>query len=387
MKKIFALMALLCAVLVAGVSCNDKKPDIKYQLDVEGLVANQSTPVSAEFKAFVCNTDSIKIVASRNVSPVDQALIEASLEHQLLQTFGIKVQQGTAYDILVKGYVREANTGIAIYVDKRSRTPPIPYTRPNPSLSGNFPPIHSATNTKGVRVSRFPRPDYKSGAWFDSKLHPKQLTTMAEEFKFATREEWLEAAVDHFRPTFQQACKTSGRTIPENLKVSIGFPDKGGMAKRRVLGQCWTESDSEKPVQIFINPTIANVNGADGILSVLVHELVHAVGIHGHGKDFKRVALAVGLEGKMKSTTASDALVEEFTFLVDEKLGPFPHTALSGMKLFTPSKKDGTRMLKAVCPECGYTIRLTKKWAQVGMPLCPCGQANFTLDTPIEEEG
>lgn len=210
---------------------------------------------------------------------------------------------------------------------------------------------------------------------------------MAEEFKFATREEWLEAAVDHFRPTFQQACKTSGRTIPENLKVSIGFPDKGGMAKRRVLGQCWTESDSEKPVQIFINPTIANVNGADGILSVLVHELVHAVGIHGHGKDFKRVALAVGLEGKMKSATASDALVEEFTFLVDEKLGPFPHTALSGMKLFTPSKKDGTRMLKAVCPECGYTIRLTKKWSQVGMPLCPCGQANFTLDTPIEEEG
>lgn len=380
-------MALLCAVLVAGVSCNDKKPDIKYQLDVEGLVANQSTPISAEFKAFVCNTDSIKIVASRNVSPVDQALIEASLEHQLLQTFGIKVQQGTAYDILVKGYVREANTGIAIYVDKRFTKPPIPYTRPNPSLSGNFPPIHSATNTKGVRVSRFPRPDYKSGAWFDSKLHPKQLTNMAEEFKFATREEWLEAAVDHFRPTFQQACKTSGRTIPENLKVSIGFPDKGGMAKRRVLGQCWTESDSEKPVQIFINPTIANVNGADGILSVLVHELVHAVGIHGHGKDFKRVALAVGLEGKMKSTTASDALVEEFTFLVDEKLGPFPHTALSGMKLFTPSKKDGTRMLKAVCPECGYTIRLTKKWAQVGMPLCPCGQANFTLDTPIEEEG
>lgn len=270
---------------------------------------------------------------------------------------------------------------------KDSRTPPIPYTRPNPSLSGNFPPIHSATNTKGVRVSRFPQPDYKSGAWFDSKLHPKQLTNVAEEFKFATREEWLEAAVDHFRPTFQQACKTSGRTIPENLKVSIGFPDKGGMAKRRVLGQCWTESDSEKPVQIFINPTIANVNGADGILSVLVHELVHAVGIHGHGKDFKRVALAVGLEGKMKSTTASDALVEEFTYLVDEKLGPFPHTALSGMKLFAPSKKDGTRMLKAVCPECGYTIRLTKKWAQVGMPLCPCGQANFTLDTPIEEEG
>lgn len=139
MKKIFALMALLCAVLVAGVSCNDKKPDIKYQLDVEGLVANQSTPISAEFKAFVCNTDSIKIVASRNVSPVDQALIEASLERQLLQTFGIKVQQGTAYDILVKGYVREANTGIAIYVDKRFTNAANPIYKATPEPIGEFP--------------------------------------------------------------------------------------------------------------------------------------------------------------------------------------------------------------------------------------------------------
>lgn len=139
MKKILALMALLCAVLVAGVSCNDKKPDIKYQLDVEGLVANQSTPISAEFKAFVCNTDSIKIVASRNVSPVDQALIEASLEHQLLQTFGIKVQQGTAYDILVKGYVREANMGIAIYVDKRFTNAANPIYKAKPEPVREFP--------------------------------------------------------------------------------------------------------------------------------------------------------------------------------------------------------------------------------------------------------
>lgn len=107
-------MALLCAVLVAGVSCNDKKPDIKYQLDVEGLVANQSTPISAEFKAFVCNTDSIKIVASRNVSPVDQALIGASLEHQLLQTFGI-------------------------YVDKRFTNAANPIYKAKPEPVGEFP--------------------------------------------------------------------------------------------------------------------------------------------------------------------------------------------------------------------------------------------------------
>jgi hypothetical protein len=139
MKKILALMALLCVVLVAGVSCNDKKPDIKYQLDVEGLSQTSLLRSPPSSRLFVCNTDSIKIVASRNVSPVDQALIEASLEHQLLQTFGIKVQQGTAYDILVKGYVREVNTGIAIYVDKRFTNAANPIYKAKPEPVGEFP--------------------------------------------------------------------------------------------------------------------------------------------------------------------------------------------------------------------------------------------------------
>lgn len=34
---------------------------------------------------------------------------------------------------------------------------------------------------------------------------------------------------------------------------------------------------------------------------------------------------------------------------------------------------SGSRHRKAVCPSCGYTIRLSKKWADHGMPTCPCG--------------
>jgi len=37
-------------------------------------------------------------------------------------------------------------------------------------------------------------------------------------------------------------------------------------------------------------------------------------------------------------------------------------------------------MLKAECPECGYTIRLTKKWAEVGLPSCPTDGAALALD-------
>ncbi len=38
-----------------------------------------------------------------------------------------------------------------------------------------------------------------------------------------------------------------------------------------------------------------------------------------------------------------------------------------------PAPKQGTRMLKVICPADGYTIRTTNKWLQVGFPTCPCG--------------
>ena len=40
-----------------------------------------------------------------------------------------------------------------------------------------------------------------------------------------------------------------------------------------------------------------------------------------------------------------------------------------------PHKKDGTRLLKVVCPnpDCGYLMRTTERWIKVGLPICPCG--------------
>ncbi len=36
-------------------------------------------------------------------------------------------------------------------------------------------------------------------------------------------------------------------------------------------------------------------------------------------------------------------------------------------------------MLKAECPECGYTIRLSKRWADLGLPTCPTDGAALAL--------
>ena len=36
-------------------------------------------------------------------------------------------------------------------------------------------------------------------------------------------------------------------------------------------------------------------------------------------------------------------------------------------------KPQSTRLLKAECGECGYTVRVTKKWLEAkGAPICPC---------------
>lgn len=39
-----------------------------------------------------------------------------------------------------------------------------------------------------------------------------------------------------------------------------------------------------------------------------------------------------------------------------------------------PPKKQATRMIKVCCPGCGYTIRTTQKWIDVGLPTCCCGE-------------
>lgn len=33
-------------------------------------------------------------------------------------------------------------------------------------------------------------------------------------------------------------------------------------------------------------------------------------------------------------------------------------------------RKQGTRLLKAYCGKCGYTVRVAKTWLEIGTPLC-----------------
>lgn len=190
--------------------------------------------------------------------------------------------------------------------------------------------------------------------------------------KFKTREEWLEAMTNALRPKF----KAAGYAIPAKVHVSCAFPSTRGTAKKnRAIGECWPASSSESGhAEIFISPTLSDPIAVGG---TLVHELLHAAiePMHpdkhvGHGAAFKAAMGPLGMTGKATATTESAELKRELAAIA-KKLGKYPHAA---MKLNLRGKVQGTRLLKAECPECGYVIRVTAKWInEAGLPTCPCG--------------
>ncbi len=176
--------------------------------------------------------------------------------------------------------------------------------------------------------------------------------------KKITREEWLVRGAKMLaKGVFK------GQEVPA-IRVSVGFP-KGSRGK--AVGQCWSDTvSSDGTAEIFISPTIDEPVRA---LDILCHEMVHAiVGIDaGHKGPFAKLARAIGLEGKLTATEAGADLREKLETAVD-MLGEFPHAAMTpGSK----TTKQGTRLIKCECEECGYTVRTTQKWLDVGVPHCP----------------
>jgi hypothetical protein len=208
---------------------------------------------------------------------------------------------------------------------------------------------------------------------------------------YQTREAWLLAAVEQMKPLFTK----NGYTVPA-VRVTCGWPSRSALsAKKRRIGECWDSAASTDGLhQIFISPCLGDnedvggsgPGGVQGTLATLVHEVVHAVvGIKNkHNKVFRKCAESVGLEGKMTATTASPFLMAEFAVWLTS-LGEYPHAKLDMLK--SPVKKQGTRLHKCECAECGYTVRVTQKWIDVGLPLCPQhGELQLDKQTDSDED-
>jgi hypothetical protein len=195
-----------------------------------------------------------------------------------------------------------------------------------------------------------------------------------------TREEWLNRMAKLMEPMFA----AQGHPLPEQVRISCGWPSRRALGSKRAVGQCWyPEASADQTTEVFVSPCL---DDAVAVSAVMVHELVHAAlgAGHGHGKEFSKLAKALGMVGKMTATEAGPALAATLAQLA-QQIGAYPHATLDYTKV--PTKKQTTRMVKVICPECGYTVRTSQKWIDIGLPTCCCGEQMEAPEAGEGEEG
>jgi hypothetical protein len=199
------------------------------------------------------------------------------------------------------------------------------------------------------------------------------MTTTPIATNYPTREAWLNAFVTFARPHFERV----GAPLPERVRVSVGFTSQGARSNR--IGECWNDTASaDSYFEIFLKPSIEN---DARIADTLTHELVHAaVGLAaGHGKRFAAVATALGLTGRMTSTTAgTDWYLWALPILAE--LGAMPYGVLTGGQS-SAKPKQKTYLLKVECPSCGWLARVSNKHMDHATLHCPLPDCDGELQT------
>jgi|TARA_R110000787_G_scaffold83396_1_gene179534 hypothetical protein len=182
-----------------------------------------------------------------------------------------------------------------------------------------------------------------------------------------TKENWLTDAVHELENEF----KSENLIMPAKWRISSGFPSKGGLAaKKRTIGQCFDpRASKDGTTEIIISIT---QDEELKILGIIAHEMIHATGIMDHGPKFKKIANAIGLEGKMTATEEGELFITR-TISILKTLGDFPHAALDHT---IGRKKQTTRMIKVECSDdsCGMVFRTSNKWVV---------EADNNFDCPI----
>jgi hypothetical protein len=211
-----------------------------------------------------------------------------------------------------------------------------------------------------------------------------------------TREEWLEKAVEKLKPLFL----AHKYEIPP-VKVSCGFPSKGGLSKNRTYGECWQSQCTDDGTRhILITPLLGSERAVE-VLGVLAHELTHSVldDDAKHGPKFKEAMAKVGLEGPAKHAMPGADLQLRLEAIAEE-LGNYPNVALKPkerkksekaaakktFKLFCEKKRTCDKHCSLVEKTTGgdFNVNSSRKSLKLGFPMCPCGNEMMMEEEDFE---
>lgn len=172
-------------------------------------------------------------------------------------------------------------------------------------------------------------------------------------------------------------------------KIVITVQSRG---RKNALGWFWAGRWQASKVNGLheINLCAETLNTCD-VGELIIHELAHAEnqakGIKDcdktgrvHNKKFKAMAEALGLLVEPRHKTHGFAFTK-----VGEGAKSFLDKCAFNREVFTMAriceaaeekgeKGAGSRLVKVECPGCGYVLRTTRKWLDVGLPTCCCGE-------------
>lgn len=124
MKNFLKILPVLACLLLGAVACNNVKPEFKFSLELSGDVSNVPTAIAGDFAVNVSN-DQVNVFQLNDASLLysieapegveAEAWLDSYIQSNVLNNFN----DATVYDIYVKGYVKEVNTGLLFSVDKR----------------------------------------------------------------------------------------------------------------------------------------------------------------------------------------------------------------------------------------------------------------------------
>ena len=197
--------------------------------------------------------------------------------------------------------------------------------------------------------------------------------------KYKIREEYLQRAVALLNET---AFKPAGYDMPP-VNVSVSWIIGNRTANKKTLGQCSPRASSSAGVnELRIVPTVD-----DSFLAIdtLAHEMVHAYDDckSSHGAGFRKICLAVGLDGNSQMTyaEAGEKLGKTIKNII-ATIGEYPHAKVDVSNV----KKQGSRMLKHICEnECGASCYQSSKQSDENPMLCSnctdtCNDDGYTVN-------
>jgi len=189
------------------------------------------------------------------------------------------------------------------------------------------------------------------------------------------REDWILAALPMLQ---EEVFGPAGLTIPENIRIGCGaLSNRKAGAKNQTLGVCFpATSSADQKIEIFLSPELCE---SERVLDVLCHEFCHAIDGNesGHGPAFRKLALSIGLTGKMTATIAGEELLVTLKKIV-KRIGEYPHAKLD----LSGRKKQSTRMIKVSCTVCTWSFRTSKKNVEA-MNSHICQVCEGDLDTTL----